>query len=92
MLYQVYPSWHAYVLLLTTLLLTTFVSLARPAARAAPAARLAHPMGCDADELWLDAQDWRVTTPGQVGRDGDADDDFGFLHTGLCFIYFLVQN
>ena len=39
----------------------------------------------DADELWLDAQDWWATTPGRVGRDGDPGDDFGHLHTGLCF-------
>lgn len=92
MLYQVYLSWHAYVLLLASLLLTTFVSLALPAARAAPAARPVHPMGCDTDELWFDGQDWRATTPGQVSRDGDAGDDFGHLHAGLCFSYFQVQN
>jgi hypothetical protein len=44
-----------------------------------------HPMGCADDELWVDAQDWWATTPGRVGRDGDPGDDFGHLHTGLCF-------
>ncbi|HMQ33094.1 MAG TPA: hypothetical protein PKD53_20350 [Chloroflexaceae bacterium] len=44
-----------------------------------------HPMGCSSREVWLDAQDWWASTPGRVGRDGDAGDDFGHLHTGLCF-------
>jgi hypothetical protein len=57
-----------------------------PAPTAAPApASGAHPMGCRANELWLDAQDWWATTPGRVGRDGTPGDDFGHLHTGLCF-------
>jgi hypothetical protein len=42
-------------------------------------------MGCAANEVWLDAQDWWATTPGRVGRDGNPGDDFGHLHTGLCF-------
>lgn len=62
-----------------------------PAAAAAPtsqnqaASSTDHPMGCSPSELWVDAQDWWATTPGRKGRDGDPGDDFGHLHTGLCF-------
>lgn len=56
-----------------------------PTAAPNPAPKGAHPMGCQASEVWIDAQDWWATTPGRIGLDGDAGDDFGHLHTGLCF-------
>ena len=73
------------LLLALALLLSVLATLVPIATHAAPAARPDHPMGCDDDEIWLDAQDWWATTPGRNGRDGDPGDDFGHLHTGLCF-------
>jgi hypothetical protein len=44
-----------------------------------------HPQGCADDEIYASAQDWWMTTPGEVGEDGLPGDSFGHLHTQLCF-------
>ena len=48
-------------------------------------AQVPHPKGCADDEIYLSSQDWWLTTPGQVGEDGEPGEDFGHLHTELCF-------
>jgi hypothetical protein len=40
-----------------------------------------HPMGCAANEVYVDAQDW------WSNPDGGPGNDFGHLHTGLCWPY-----
>lgn len=50
----------------------------------------AHPMGCAADEIFVEAQSWWVPTPDGVGgfrtgSDGKKGDNFGHVHVGLCF-------
>lgn len=84
MLCQAYRSPPVRALLLA-IMFVTMLGLAPPAAQAGPAALPDHPMGCAPNEIWLDAQDWWASTPGRVGRDGDPGEDFGHLHTGLCF-------
>ncbi len=44
-----------------------------------------HPKGCTDDEIYISSQDWWLTTPGEVGEDGQPGEDFGHLHTELCF-------
>jgi hypothetical protein len=44
-----------------------------------------HPKGCADDEIYISSQDWWLTTPGEVGDDGLPGEDFGHLHTELCF-------
>ena len=44
-----------------------------------------HPKGCTDDEYYISSQDWWLTTPGEVGQDGLPGEDFGHLHTELCF-------
>lgn len=44
-----------------------------------------HPKGCIDDEIYISSQDWWLTTPGEVGEDGLPGEDFGHLHTELCF-------
>lgn len=44
-----------------------------------------HPQGCKPGEIFMEAQNWWVTTPGKVGEDGKPGQDRGHLHTGLCF-------
>ncbi|MEN8260438.1 MAG: DNRLRE domain-containing protein, partial [Pseudomonadota bacterium] len=44
-----------------------------------------HPKGCAEDEIYISSQDWWLTTPGEVGKDGKPGNDFGHLHTELCF-------
>ncbi len=48
-------------------------------------AEVPHPKGCADDEIFLSSQDWWLTTPGQVGQDGQPGEEFGHLHTELCF-------
>ena len=48
-------------------------------------AEVPHPKGCADDEIFISSQDWWLTTPGQVGQDGQPGEDFGHLHTELCF-------
>ena len=59
----------------------------QPPPTATPAQPLpdGHPMGCQPGEIFIDAQDWWSTTPGMLGQDGQPGDDFGHLHTSLCF-------
>ena len=44
-----------------------------------------HPKGCADDEIYISSQDWWLTTPGEVGQDGQPGEDFGHLHTEMCF-------
>ena len=75
----------ALLLALIALIATVWVALLPSAAHAGESVAPDHPMGCAPNALWLDAQDWWATTPGRKGHDGDPGDDFGHLHTGLCF-------
>ena len=44
-----------------------------------------HPNNCADDEIYISSQDWWLTTPGQFGEDGLPGEEFGHLHTELCF-------
>jgi hypothetical protein len=63
----------------------TVVPLPTAAPILQPPQNTGHPQGCKPGEIYVDAQNWWVSTPGKVGGDGKAGQDFGHLHTALCF-------
>ena len=77
------PWCAGHVSLLVLFALTIATSLAVPAL--AEQGAVPHPKGCVDDEIYVSSQDWWLTTPGEVGQDGLPGDDFGHLHTELCF-------
>ena len=62
------------------LVVTTAVSSETPTPTPAPAPS-GHPMGCRSGEVFMDAQDWWMNPDGGPGQ------DFGHLHTQLCWPY-----
>ncbi len=66
-------------------LLALAIAISLPIPELAAQGEFPHPKGCADDEIYISSQDWWLTTPGEVGQDGQPGEDFGHLHTELCF-------
>ena len=78
------PYWRVAIIAALVIVASTLGSSHLTPVRAEQGA-VPHPKGCADDEIYISSQDWWLTTPGEVGQDGQPGENFGHLHTELCF-------
>ena len=78
--------WHRdFLRVMSLLFATSIIAAFQPETALAEQGVVPHPKGCADDEIYISSQDWWLTTPGEVGQDGQPGEDFGHLHTEMCF-------